>query len=656
MKDLKILYVMDNDGRLHSSQKIIYECKNRNLKKPLEDYFCPDCKEKLIFKNGTTIKTHFSHNSNIPRTCNFNKEQALHILGKEAFFYLKNKYIFMPYLTLNEGEITTIKNNIFNFEKIYKEKNITLIDGSIIRPDIILEDNNGHQLLVEILNKHKVDTNKISKLIYNSLNVLEIDMSYLNENASLDEVVDFLQNHINSKSLLTDSYLIDIFNNKYNICYKNSPYGEKCNCENCYEKLKYNNNYQCKRKLNIKVVDNYNEWFNKNSIEFNNNDISSNYIDYIKLEGIFYKKSLLSDVNDINRLNFIIKHKYELSQNDIKELFLLDNENFWTVMQDDDIKNKFLNKFISINDILYYLEINCLYEKILKNCDYKKEEEYLQLFKEEHSKIYLDVLSNLKNQILIVLNHKKDIAFGFEEKCYKKLLIYIKNNWNEFSSQKLLEEKQDLLKKCNYISYEELDKLILCKENEEKQNIENELTKLFNLNISTLETWEMAIELHNKIKNDIKAINNINIQSDMTNKLLHFKLDSYFQLINKEKELMLNWCKQIQYLEFKNISEHIKTYNYNILKYFDNSLHSIIVEVKELLEKIEFYFNDINFVLLNKTPKSLSNLMKMGLEDSFYRLKKVIHSLEIKLKNILFIEVKLFQNDLNFIENKICKY
>lgn len=58
------------------------------------DYFCPHCHEKLIFKQGRKIQSHFAHQKN--SSCSYNdykKESAEHLTAKKSLYeYFKNKY------------------------------------------------------------------------------------------------------------------------------------------------------------------------------------------------------------------------------------------------------------------------------------------------------------------------------------------------------------------------------------------------------------------------------------------------------------------------------------------------------------------------------------------------------------------------------------
>lgn len=135
---------------------------------------CPHCKQRLIAKNGGTDRAHhFAHNNG--QECEGARMTALHLLTQQIIE--EQKTLMLPdyqekYYKKSFDKIT--------FEEVVLEKKINIQD-SYLRPDCIGikygKDNSRHQLWIEILVTHKVNSEKRKKIRDLKAACIEINLS-----------------------------------------------------------------------------------------------------------------------------------------------------------------------------------------------------------------------------------------------------------------------------------------------------------------------------------------------------------------------------------------------------------------------------------------------------------------------------------------------
>ena len=145
---------------------------------------CPECGAPLIARNrdfeGRQRARHFQHA--VPTACPGGWETAVHRMAKTVLAGADS--VMLPEWT--SGEIK-IEPALFSIKASTPE--VPLLGGAV-RPDVVLH---GHadsvefrQLCVEIRVHHAVDHNKRTLLMQHGIDVIEIDLSGLDEDALSD--------------------------------------------------------------------------------------------------------------------------------------------------------------------------------------------------------------------------------------------------------------------------------------------------------------------------------------------------------------------------------------------------------------------------------------------------------------------------------------
>lgn len=125
---------------------------------------CPNCKSELCAKNsGEIMEHHFAHIHG--DECEGAVETALHIMAKEVL--QETKQLLHPKIRIAH------EPKIVNYEKVdveYFDKETNL------RPDCVGFYNN-RQIWIEFKVSHKLDYNKIRKIIESKIDCIEIDLN-----------------------------------------------------------------------------------------------------------------------------------------------------------------------------------------------------------------------------------------------------------------------------------------------------------------------------------------------------------------------------------------------------------------------------------------------------------------------------------------------
>lgn len=190
------LFAMDADGVLLHIDDVPTSTKG---------LVCPDCNTRLIAKHSSRGRAdHFAHHE--AEECKTAGETALHLLGKDVFLSIQefplppftieadyearrwNGVIdetwtskgWVPNYDLDEADILRSK---FTIAKVRLE---VYQDG--IKPDLIITDDKGRELYVEILVTHRVDDDKKAVLTKRKQPTIEINLSKMERTAPLDDI------------------------------------------------------------------------------------------------------------------------------------------------------------------------------------------------------------------------------------------------------------------------------------------------------------------------------------------------------------------------------------------------------------------------------------------------------------------------------------
>ncbi len=137
--------------------------------------FCPSCNAPLTARKGEERVHHFAHSKS--KECKSYGETMLHLIAKKIF--LEDTKLCVPFFNIIEGNYND--NEFITYEKVEIENSY-----EDIKPDIILKIKNKI-IFVEIAVTHKVDEEKIQKIIKHNISTLEIDLgSYYRKETSFD--------------------------------------------------------------------------------------------------------------------------------------------------------------------------------------------------------------------------------------------------------------------------------------------------------------------------------------------------------------------------------------------------------------------------------------------------------------------------------------
>jgi hypothetical protein len=226
--------------------KLTYGLKNEKLQHIDDveqglkcDCVCPNCKEKLIARQGEINEHHFAHSA---KECDITvaQESALHIMAKEILeeykiiklpkFKLHSKTAFLPKKEFNELDVRLNKDTLTydyeNGEEYVLKFNTVYVEQKQkdIIPDLICEYN-GNKFYIEIAITNFIGEAKANKIQEQNISTIEIDLSEYKdkiETMTKRRLADILIDDIELKKWIYDSkYKTDInsiiTNNKINL-------------------------------------------------------------------------------------------------------------------------------------------------------------------------------------------------------------------------------------------------------------------------------------------------------------------------------------------------------------------------------------------------------------------------------------------------------
>ena len=149
---------------------------------------CPSCRSPLVAAKGLKKKHHFKHA--VVNECESGLESGIHLAAKKLI--LERGQVTLPrYILEASAEDSKAK-------KYFKEKNI-VEDGTVIQFDSVQEEvelygmradllakKDGKPLIIEIFYRHKVEGQKLSKIVKANISAVEINLSQLTQEDLVD--------------------------------------------------------------------------------------------------------------------------------------------------------------------------------------------------------------------------------------------------------------------------------------------------------------------------------------------------------------------------------------------------------------------------------------------------------------------------------------
>ena len=174
--------------------KLIYALKDGNIVS-IDDVpsgkecgcVCPACGDELIARKGEKRMHHFAHRSN--EDCEYGYESSLHLAAKDILSRSKKMVIPPIYVEFPQSgkskELLYLKKEI-PVDRVELEKHF-----DDIIPDIVVYSGDKY-FFIEIYVTHPIDDEKLKKLKENNISTIEIDLSKIKRDISVEELSDIL--------------------------------------------------------------------------------------------------------------------------------------------------------------------------------------------------------------------------------------------------------------------------------------------------------------------------------------------------------------------------------------------------------------------------------------------------------------------------------
>lgn len=174
--------------------KLIYALKDGNIVS-IDDVpsgkecgcVCPACGGELIAHKGQKRMHHFKHRSS--EDCEYGYESSLHLAAKDILS--RSKKMVIPPIYVEFPQSGKPK------ELISKERKIPIDDVELekrfddIIPDIVVYSGDKY-FFIEIYVTHPIDDEKLKKLKEKNISTIEIDLSKIKRDISVEELSDIL--------------------------------------------------------------------------------------------------------------------------------------------------------------------------------------------------------------------------------------------------------------------------------------------------------------------------------------------------------------------------------------------------------------------------------------------------------------------------------
>lgn len=174
--------------------KLIYALKDGNIVSIDEvqsgkdcGCVCPACGDELIAHKGQKRMHHFKHRSS--EDCEYGYESSLHLAAKDILS--RSKKMVIPPIYVEFPQSGKPK------ELISKERKIPIDDVELekrfddIIPDIVVYSGDKY-FFIEIYVTHPIDDEKLKKLKEKNISTIEIDLSKIKRDISVEELSDIL--------------------------------------------------------------------------------------------------------------------------------------------------------------------------------------------------------------------------------------------------------------------------------------------------------------------------------------------------------------------------------------------------------------------------------------------------------------------------------
>jgi ssDNA-binding Zn-finger/Zn-ribbon topoisomerase 1 len=168
---------------------------------------CPACHHPLVARKGDKTVHHFAHHNG--SECAKGIETALHLSAKEILE--RRRKIRLPKV---EVKFNSYRDNWTISEEMEIEFNEVRLEYRMdsIVPDVIVYVK-GRPLLIEITVTHQTNATKINKIKELGLSCLEIDLSNIKREISLEDLEEIVIEHVEHKGWLHNERS-SIFKNK----------------------------------------------------------------------------------------------------------------------------------------------------------------------------------------------------------------------------------------------------------------------------------------------------------------------------------------------------------------------------------------------------------------------------------------------------------
>lgn len=174
--------------------KLIYALKDGNIVSIDEvqsgkdcGCVCPACGDELIARKGEKRMHHFAHRSN--EDCEYGYESSLHLAAKDILSRAKKMAIPPVYVEFPQSSKSK--------QLLYLEKKISFDHVELekrfddIIPDIVVYSGDKY-FFIEIYVTHPIDDEKLKKLKEKNISTIEIDLSKIKRDISVEELSDIL--------------------------------------------------------------------------------------------------------------------------------------------------------------------------------------------------------------------------------------------------------------------------------------------------------------------------------------------------------------------------------------------------------------------------------------------------------------------------------
>ena len=182
--------------------KLIYALKDGNIVSIADvpsgkkcGCVCPACGGELIAHKGQKRMHHFKHRSS--EDCEYGYESSLHLAAKDILSRSKKMVIPPVYVEFPQSgkpkELISMEREI-SIDDVELEKRF-----DTIIPDIVVYSGDKY-FFVEIYVTHPIDDEKLKKLEEKNISTIEIDLSKIKRDISVEELSDILLKSSDRKS------------------------------------------------------------------------------------------------------------------------------------------------------------------------------------------------------------------------------------------------------------------------------------------------------------------------------------------------------------------------------------------------------------------------------------------------------------------------